>query len=216
MATQRWKSSLANIEARLRRSLGIAGPVGLDLPDPLPLMPVVLADDLTRPGAASPFRGRRFRIAANAFTVLAADNGSQTIVTDAPNGAIIDALNVQFVASAVADRGLAIQYWSPDQITALANGYAVNVRDNCVMVDPCDGPNTAPMFQASAPAIGLGSPPALAVIHSERFINPIDGDAMRRIPLNVWLPNGAGLSVRNYRVPGVAIEVITVWEGRVF
>jgi len=59
MATTRWRSSLANIETRLRRSLGIAGPIGLDLTDPLPMVPVVIADDARRPGS-QPFRGRRF------------------------------------------------------------------------------------------------------------------------------------------------------------
>jgi hypothetical protein len=57
--TNKWSSSLGNIETRLRRSLGLSGPIGLTLPEPLPLQPIVLTDDATRPGSCT-FRGRRF------------------------------------------------------------------------------------------------------------------------------------------------------------
>jgi len=65
MATTSWRSSLANIESRLRRSLGLSGPVDLALERPLQLLPVVIVDDSTRPGTATQVRGRRFRATYN-------------------------------------------------------------------------------------------------------------------------------------------------------
>lgn len=57
MATRTWKSSLADAETRLRRAFGLTGPIGAELSDPLPLQPVIITADATRPGNNG-FRGR--------------------------------------------------------------------------------------------------------------------------------------------------------------
>ena len=56
-ALRRARTSLASVEDKLRRSLGLAGDIGAEFkPD---ITPVVIADDPQRPGCNS-FRGRRF------------------------------------------------------------------------------------------------------------------------------------------------------------
>lgn len=84
MATTNWRSSLGNIETRLRRSLGIAGPIALEISKDL--TPVVISDDSTRPGASSSFRGRRFK-GALALSIAAATNGSVWAYCETPEGA---------------------------------------------------------------------------------------------------------------------------------
>lgn len=115
MATSRWRSSLSNIETRLRRSLGLAGPIGLELPDPPPLTPVVIADDATRPGCGSELRGRRWRV-TKTFSVLAGNQGSFWLFAEPPyapstgrpdnysGGVIVDKIEMTFgtaIAAAV-------------------------------------------------------------------------------------------------------------------
>jgi hypothetical protein len=81
MATTTWRSSLGNIETRLRRSLGIAGPIALEISKDL--TPVVISDDSTRPGASSSLRGRRWK-GTMTMQVAAAAQGSVWLFCDAP------------------------------------------------------------------------------------------------------------------------------------
>ena len=91
MATSRWRSSLAGAENRLRRSLGLAGPINSELPDPLPLQPVILVDDATRPGSVigAGIRGRRWSVPIPAGIVTAAHRALFCMVTDSVTGVIV-------------------------------------------------------------------------------------------------------------------------------
>lgn len=96
MSTSKWSSSLANVETRIRRSLGIAGPIGAQLPDdPLPIQPVVLVDDATRPGGHLTVRGRSWM---SYFQVQGISDvtytGNFLQVDDTGAGAIIDGFDM--------------------------------------------------------------------------------------------------------------------------
>jgi len=101
MATSKWRSSLADIESRVRRSLGIAGPIDLAMEDPPKLTPVMIADDATRPGAASSYRGRRW-MATVGISVAAGNRGSAWLFVDAPPGA--GGSNDPYKGGAIVDR----------------------------------------------------------------------------------------------------------------
>lgn len=86
-------TSLANIEDRLRRSLGLVGEVGTSFrPD---IIPVVIADDATRPGMSTT-RNRRFTVTLDCASAVVA---SQTIKALAP--VIIDRIHVAGVTAGV-------------------------------------------------------------------------------------------------------------------
>lgn len=86
MATSTWRSSLAQVETRLRRSLGLAGPIDLELERPPKLTPVVLSDDATRPGTASTLRGRRWMATVTPGTIAIGNRGSVQLFADPPYG----------------------------------------------------------------------------------------------------------------------------------
>ena len=75
MAEYRSRTALGNVEDRLRRALRLAGSIGTELPVPLPLSPVIIADDATAVGY-NILRGRRFMFGLSAPT--AASVGSVT------------------------------------------------------------------------------------------------------------------------------------------
>lgn len=184
MATTRWRSSLANIEARLRRSLGIAGPIGLTLGDAPPLTPVVISDDATRPGAASDFRGRRFMLNFD-IQVGAGGGGSTTYQCDAPNGVVLDTLMlsaVQIGGPFVPDVAInmMVHYQAIDMFPA-GIGYGVVTRDG-QMVDPMNNSaDTAPILAGNSGAVAAVGMPIIRV----RFNKDASPVVM---PLALWLP----------------------------
>lgn len=145
MTTTRWRSSLGNIETALRRKLGIAGPIGLELGEPSVLTPVVIADDLTRPGASSALRGRRFRVSTN---FSAATQGAWFVLADAPyvgstqgrpdtyaGGVVIDRITMSANCAAAIAFHPCVVYWPTPLMFAPGLPIAVTTFDGW-MVDP--------------------------------------------------------------------------------
>jgi hypothetical protein len=213
MATTRWRSSLANVEARMRRSLGIAGPIDLALSDPPILTPVAIADDLTRPGCASDLRGRRWAQSHN-MAILAAANGSHALVCNAPNGAVIDSvfLSPATQAAPATFVELQVRYFTVAQVAAAVIPYAVVTRAG-FNVDPMNS-NTdqGPCLEASSGivAIGAGQPIWDGIMRG-------DGLGSQLVPLDLWLPNGAGLMIGNVSIVLAADLALTInYRGRWF
>lgn len=102
MPTSRWRSNLGNAETRLRRSLGLAGPINSELPDPLPFSPVIIIDDATRPGSTqgAGIRGRRWSWSPAAGVVAAVHRLIATLITDSPTGVIIRRVQIATNAGA--------------------------------------------------------------------------------------------------------------------
>lgn len=100
MATTRWRSSLSNIETRLRRSLGLAGPIELELAPNL--TPVVICDDATRPGTASEVRGRRWRT-TKVVGLTSGQNGTVWLYVEQPQIATTGSQNTSYVGGVIVD-----------------------------------------------------------------------------------------------------------------
>lgn len=146
MTTTRWRSSLANVETRLRRSLGLSGPIDLALDDPPILTPVIIADDATRPGTASEVRGRRFR-ATRSVATTGLQTGSVWLFVEPPapfpssvttrnqGGVIIDDITVTVNCNAAATAyQLMLSYFSTNLV--LAPGIPVALQKQVYFVDP--------------------------------------------------------------------------------
>jgi hypothetical protein len=87
----------------LRRALSLSGPIDLEIQSqsPLHLQPVVIVDDVTRPGADAEFRGRHFRN-TRTFSIAVGQTGSYWLFAEGPygigepfpGGVIIDSIDV--------------------------------------------------------------------------------------------------------------------------
>lgn len=228
MATSRWASSLANIEARIRRSLGIAGPINLDLAEKPSLLPVMLVDDLTRPGCvASDYRGRRWAVSNLTNMVdglqrgcaFAVAGGLTTLVgNQGKGGVIVDTLELAWRGATITQIvQTEVRYASPFTVQP-----AVNARDGW-MVDPIGPPNggsagpgtyeTSPMlsgFDIVVPAAGFGQR-----IWEGHLVT--DGRRVV-IDLNVFLHEQAFLVFGNSiaLVVGQQAQLFWTMRGRVF
>lgn len=162
MSTKTWRSSLANVETRLRRSLGLAGPIDLGLPAPLPLQPVVLADDATRPGGGT-LRGRRFTAHLTASQPGAATVPAYLWVTDSPYGVIID----RILLSGEAGLALTIhlQIYNVIQaadLTAFLAAFGPLLRQSWY----CDESTFeyAPLYSLAVPDVGVTGLPLASIV----------------------------------------------------
>lgn len=105
--------NFANIEDKMRRSLGLVGEVGTEFTPHI--SPVVIADDATRPGCAS-FRGRRFAFGEDANLAIV---GASSVALKALSEVIINRIGVpnQGTAGVL----IAVRYVPPD----VADPYAI-------------------------------------------------------------------------------------------
>jgi len=208
-STRRWRSSLANIESRLRRSLGLAGPIGLELTDPLPLLPVTIADDAMRPGASSQgYRNRRFSHSFVQTFTAGAPLQSQSFLSRAPDGLILDWLEISLDSAAAADiYDLRLTWSTPVQVAAGAPGYAV-VTQAGWFVDPQNSATDFTPAFAGSGAVGPANQPV--------WDGKIGLGTIYRIKLDFWLPNGHMLSFGNSVNAPQAYTMATVWRGRIF
>lgn len=209
MATSRWKSSLANIEARMRRSLGIAGPIDLTLAEPPILQPVVLADDLTRPGCASDYRGRRYSLTFDVGTILAGAFGGWGMFTDCPTGLVVDSFSLTCSAvGAVSTEMMGVFLLAPSQIAA--HPFPLTVFRSGWMIDPNGGPSdVAPSFSGQN---------NLIPVTGQRISQfGIRSDARPwHAPLEVWLPFQGALMIGNFNAAVNDIRLLGTVRGRVF
>ena len=220
MPTSSWRSSLANVETRLRRSLGIAGPLRLKFDEPeTALTPVVIADDATRPGCSADNRGRRWACQFD-MSVAAAGNGSNTWECAHPNGVVVDSIQLTVVqAGAPFTPLLPVRFGIMLQHAGMfpgGIGYAVTTRDG-QMVDPMvTSSDTAPLLTGNSGGVGvLGMP-----IFSGYFT--AEG-GMAHIPLDLWLPpnttgavHGSRITIGNVTVAPANIKYAGCLRGRVF
>jgi hypothetical protein len=225
VSTSRWASSLANIEARMRRSLGIAGPINLTLDKEPKLTPVVIADDLTRPGSvATDFRGRRFAISSVTGTISFAARGQLYWVAAGLNtsvgnvgkgGVILDSLEFWWQSA------------TPTQVIRTEIRMAVpwtthpaaSIRDG-FMVDPISDPGApsvpplalqSPMlsgFSVTVPAAGFGNRvwEGWQAANGSRVV----------IDLDYFLHEQAFLTIGNVNTLAASAELGAVVRGRVF
>lgn len=153
MPTDRWLSSLANIETRLRRSLGLAGPVGTRIEQPAIVQPVILADDATRPGAVvgAGIRGRRFSICREQQD-LNDTITSFSIYTDSPYGVILEKAFVSWSS------GNQHNHFYAQMIPTLAlqDGALVWTRGARWREAPLGINDVAPMFEAAGTSFPAG------------------------------------------------------------
>ncbi|HMG19282.1 MAG TPA: hypothetical protein VK573_11195 [Gemmatimonadales bacterium] len=222
MATSKWSSSLANIEARVRRTLGIAGPINLTLDEHPNLLPVMLVEDATRPGAASDYRGRRWACAITPGTIAGSGQGMVELMysaSGAPSlapgpGLVVDTLEVSAQAATTTQIvTMAVYYNAPFEApdTALLRSGA--------MVDPIGKTGFPGTYES--PPIFVGSSAVLPVGTTGARIwtgfLPCTGLGII-IPLDLYMLEQAFLAVGN-SVALVAGQPATFWftfRGRVF
>lgn len=147
MATERWLSSLANIETRLRRSLGLAGPVGTKLDAPATVTPVVIVDDATRPGGHALQRGRGFSFPSQLAVDVVATDFRTMIYNDSPSGVILTHMDVQ----AEAQSGEATTMWEIFQFNA-GQDMTANLtfsRETVFTEAPASSQDFAPLFSVT-------------------------------------------------------------------
>jgi hypothetical protein len=195
----------------MRRSLGIAGPIDLTLGEPPQLQPVVLADDLTRPGCASDFRGRRFSLTFEVGPIIAAAFGGWGTMTDAPNGVVLDSFDVTVNADVVADIVLiGVFLLAPSQLGA--HPFPLNAFRAGWFTDPNDSPSAvAPMLA------GQNNLLAVTGQRIQQFgIRGDGGTPWLNVPLGVWLPFNGALMIGNYGAPASPFRMQGNVRGRVF
>lgn len=190
MATQRWLSSLANIETRLRRSLGLAGPVGTKLDAPATVMPVVIVDDATRPGGHALVRGRGFSFASQIVVDVDTADFRTYLYTDSPSGVIITHMDV----SAEAQSGEVTSQWEVFQFHAGQDMTAsLSFSREAVFTEaPVSSQDFAPIFSVTGDqATELPAPAASCIWRG--FLPDYAGEttgasaAPHRIDLNAYL-----------------------------
>lgn len=224
MTTSRWHSSLANIEARIRRSLGIAGPINLRLEDEPAVLPVMLVDDLTRPGAsASIFRGRRWALSTGTGGIAGGAQGvaelvcsglSTTVGNADRGGAIVDSLEMSWwgaVTTQVVE--VSIYYVSP-----LSASVTVQSRDGW-MVDPIGPPGAPGTYDPSPMLIGTSAVLAVGTTGNRIWRGWARCDGTRQlINLDLFLRETAYLAIGNSLplVAGQPAEPHFTFRGRVF
>lgn len=230
MTTSRWRSSLGNIETALRRKLGIAGPIGLELGEPSILTPVVIADDATRPGSSSALRGRRFR-AFQTFSVGTAAQGSWFLLADSPyvgtsqgrldtysGGVIIDRLTVtcnSVTANSVYE--LAVVFWATPLLLAPGLPIAVSTF-NVYMVDPMRIDAEPAPLQTGFSATQNPASSGRVIWQGQLNSGPGAGQGVYDIPMgDVFLNWNSALAIGNpVAVGGAAVTVCFNISGRVF
>lgn len=150
MTTSRWRSSLQDVETRLRRSLGIAGPINLEMEDPPRLTPVVLSDDATRPGTAESLHNRRWRVNLPIGTIAAGQRGSSWLFADGPaapsssrpntfiGGVIIDEIEISAVCPGTLTHIAYLGMFLFPTALVLSPGIPVVIAANTArFTDPC-------------------------------------------------------------------------------
>lgn len=218
MATSRWKSSLANIEARMRRSLGISGPINLALEDSPRIMPVAIADDFTRPGCATDLRGRRWASSQGTIVVGGGAVGGVVLRCDAPAGAqgiVFDTLELAWtdsVAPATQLMTFEVMYWTAAQVQAGGLPFAVVTRGG-LMVDPMNSATDAPPLLEGNSTVVSALTGGQGIWFARLLGN---GAAYRTIPLDLFLPRDAAIGFGNATVSAGAATFWYCWRGRVF
>lgn len=219
--TTSWRSSLAQIENRLRRSFGaVAGPIDLILSPNL--TPVVLADDSTRAGAPSGLRGRRW-MATTSFggTIAAGQRGSSWLYADGiygPSGSsdpYAGGVNVDGMLLCPSSSALLWTLYSFPTDLVLSPGIPLAVTpDNGVFVD-------GPRATESAPIALYGQnnlPPETGGGKQIWRYRTSGGNATFYQPLEIFLNWNSALSIGidPLTVPGAAVDCNVTFFGRIF
>jgi len=191
MATSRWRSSIANVETRIRRSLGLAGPIGTDLPDPLQISPVMIVDDATRPGSAAQ-RGRRFSFVDHVEDLEDAQP-CWMIYNDSPTGVILS--KFQFCVSGGVGLGAHVsieQFPAGADLSAFAalNTFA---RDGHFIERSAGPTDLAPLWAAYA-ASGFMIPATATPVWSLHVPNESNSTAEVTMGLYLAPPPAPGLT----------------------
>lgn len=229
MATSRWRSSLANVETRLRRGLGISGPIDLELPQPAQLVPVVIADDLTRPGTASSLRGRYWRT-SRAFSIAAARGcygllcvgSSQSLPPWRPNifdnGVNVDEIEVFTNGVPVANSTVSIGIFYFPTVLVIAPGLPIAIATNDVFyIDPMRvDAEPAPLQSGTNGAVDPATGGGRLIFEGKIDVHARAGGSVKMSPAGIFLNDNSALIIgTTLNVP--AAQVITVnIAGRVF
>lgn len=186
-------TSLANIEDRLRRSLGLVGEVGTSFsPD---LKPIILADDATRPGMSTT-RNRRFTVTLDCASVVVA---SHTI--KALSSVIIDRIHVAGVTAGVQ---VEICQLAPDQPDPYLIATAAGTFIDGVLQQSERPPINTP---AGVQALSIVGVIAYSFRHQANSFNTIETE---------WhLPPGARIHLRFQNAGPATYEQVT-FAGRTF
>lgn len=220
MATSKWQSSLANIEARLRRGLGIAGPISLALEEPPALTPVVLCDDLTRPGCVgTDYRGRRWALSTSGGSFLVGTfathwivaGGLQTTVGNAEKGGIVlDWVEFSWTTAAAANVLTLIKYASPFSAQP-----GVAIRDG-FMVDPIGLPGFPGNYETSPCFAGTAAATAVTAFGNRTWEGACATNAIHRVQLDYFLREQAYIAIGNSVAFTASTGLVITWRGRVF
>jgi hypothetical protein len=229
VATSRWSSSLSNIEARIRRSLGIAGPINLTIDEQPKIQPVMIVDDATRPGAAaSDLRGRRWALTHVGNNVQGGASGCLFIVSRVPQttvglgdkgGVIVDSLELSWRGAVTTQLiQTEVRYASSWETEP-----AVSIRDGW-MVDPIGNQGSPGATVGSYEPSPMDAGGDAAVASGGFGVRIWEGTLISngwqsvRIPLDLFLWPTAFLVIGN-SVPLVAAQpaqMFANWRGRVF
>jgi len=193
---RRARTSLASIEDKLRRSLGLAGDIGAAFrPD---ITPVVVADDPQRPGCNS-FRGRRFAFSQTVGAVA----GGAVVGCKAGVDLIITRFWTAATCAAVSSLDLTYNVAAEADVTAMT---ALSVQFTELSIAATE---RAPIFvNAAIPGAGV---PTGREIGRALMLSETSQQLLILEPL--WLQSGAKLILRNN-----ANTLAWIWgfEGTVF
>lgn len=191
MATTRWKSSLANVETRIRRSLGIAGPINSEIGDPLGIIPVVLVDDATRPGSVvgAGIRGRRWSWSPAAGIVGTTHRLIATLITDSPSGVIIRRVTISTNAGA---GGVFFRIGIAAPGATYPAGATPVTRDVNYVEGMLSATDLAPVLIGTSGAQDAEPTVGIKVVWEMNLPNT---NVPIIVPCDFFLPNGAGMWV---------------------
>lgn len=229
MATSEWHSSLANVENRLRRSLGLSGPVDLALKPEL--TPVIVSDDSTRPGASSQLRGR-FWMASVPIGIGVGQRGSAWLFCDAPyansgqvdfqqGGIIVDRITVGFRSVGGANTLRLTMYAFPTDLV-LAPGIPIAVTpNNARFCDPTrSGSEVAPVALygsgVTPPETGGGPQIYRWDLHGPVAGGVVAGTLQEELKIFLNWNSALVVGIDPTTVPGFAEELAVSYQGRIF
>lgn len=226
MGTSKWSSSLGNAETRLRRLLGIAGPIDLAMEQPARLTPVIITEDATGPGTASSLRGRRFKTRL-AVSVVQGSTGSAWLLVEEPvgpsagrserfsGGVVIDWLEIMAVTvpapATIFQVGMIV---FPTDLVISPGIPVGGFLPTVFYTDPLrSATEVAPLAQASAPAGQLQTNGGIIV--AEWWMK---GDGLSRwlVPADMFLNYNSAIAFGNRIAVLANMDLAVNVHGRIF
>jgi len=185
MAFEKARTSLLNITDRLRRVLGSAGEIPLELSKDL--IPVVIAADLRDPGSSS-YRGRRFAFVPEVQSISAGFGWVLKLQTDC----IIDQL---WAASITGGQG--VRFWLLDPTTAPVNAPATQVGTWLEGKAAPTSSDRPPIIGSGEVSVNLGGgTPEIAPTSQNLVFTMTQGNACFAVPQGIYVKANSHLIIQ--------------------